>query len=97
MGADDAGRSGRCSHEPTDYLSHQGVRTKNEDPIPVSFSIVRDAKHSFAAAVEPPGMPTTLVLDQKGIVRLVHVGFHADSSEAALQATISKLLDAPAH
>lgn len=64
---------------------------------PVSFSTVRDAKHSFAAAVEPTGMPTTLVLDRKGIVRLVHVGFHADSSEAELQAAISKLLDASAH
>jgi thiol-disulfide isomerase/thioredoxin len=64
---------------------------------PVSFSTVRDARHSFAAAVEPAGMPTTLVLDRKGIVRLVHVGFHADSSEASLQAAISKLLDASAH
>lgn len=64
---------------------------------PVSFSTVRDARHSFAAAVEPTGMPTTLVLDRKGIVRLVHVGFHADSSEAELQAAISKLLDASAH
>ena len=40
---------------------------------------------------------STGIVDRKGIVRLVHVGFHADSSEAALQAAISKLLDAPAH
>jgi len=64
---------------------------------PASFATVRDAKHAFAAAVEPPGMPTTLVLDRKGIVRLVHVGFHADSSETALQTAISKILDDSAH
>ena len=61
------------------------------------FATLRDAKKSLAAAVEPPGMPTSYLLDRAGIVRLVHVGFHAGSSEKELKAVITKLLNEPAH
>ena len=59
-----------------------------------SFAAPHDAKHSLASAVEPPGMPTTYLLDRAGVVRVIHTGFHAGSSERELEAAITKLLDA---
>lgn len=60
---------------------------------PASFTVVRDANHELASTVRPEGMPTTLLIDAKGVIRHVHKGFHgektADQFRAWIQETLS--------
>jgi len=56
------------------------------------FAVVRDAHQKLVAAVSPPTMPTSFVLDAQGVVRAVHAGFHGDKTQAAYVADINLLL-----
>lgn len=58
-----------------------------------AFPTVRDGEQKLVAAVRPPAMPTCYLLDRKGVLRLVHRGFHGDADAALLRAGILKLLD----
>ena len=58
-----------------------------------AFPTVRDGEQKLVAAVRPPAMPTCYLLDRKGVLRLVHRGFHGDADAALLRAEILKLLD----
>jgi thiol-disulfide isomerase/thioredoxin len=58
-----------------------------------AFPTVRDAGQKLVAEVRPPAMPTCYLLDRKGVLRLVHSGFHGDADAALLRAEILKLLD----
>jgi cytochrome c biogenesis protein CcmG, thiol:disulfide interchange protein DsbE len=43
----------------------------------VTFPIVHDAGHSVTGKYSPPRMPSSYIVDRKGIVRYVHGGFRA--------------------
>lgn len=58
---------------------------------PVSFPVVRDAAHSLVTAANVNTMPTSFLIDRKGVIQLVHSGFHA-KDEAMLAAKINTLL-----
>lgn len=47
---------------------------------PVSFAVVRDAQARLVAQVRVPTMPTSFVIDAKGVVRFVHTGFHGEET-----------------
>lgn len=59
---------------------------------PVGFPVVRDAAHKLVAAVNVASMPTSVLIDRKGTIRLVHNGFHAKDA-AELEAKIEELLE----
>ncbi len=58
---------------------------------PLTFTVVPDKKREIAARYQPPKMPSSYMIDKKGIVRHVHAGFRA-SDAAALEAEIKALL-----
>lgn len=60
---------------------------------PVSFAVVRDAGMKLVQRVDVPTMPTTFVLDGRGIVRAVHAGFEGDATRDRLHAQIAALLE----
>jgi cytochrome c biogenesis protein CcmG/thiol:disulfide interchange protein DsbE len=50
--------------------------------MPLSFPIVHDSAHGVSGKYSPPRMPSSYVVDRKGIVRFVHGGYRAeDASE----------------
>jgi peroxiredoxin len=57
----------------------------------VSFPIAHDKGHKVADRFKPPKMPSSYVIDRKGIVRHVHEGFHAKDA-AAFDAEVAALL-----
>jgi len=58
-----------------------------------SFATVRDAQQRLVKRVRVPKMPTTYLIDRKGVVRFVHEGFQGESTERALRAHVRQLLD----
>jgi cytochrome c biogenesis protein CcmG, thiol:disulfide interchange protein DsbE len=58
---------------------------------PLSFSVVHDRGGSVASRYAPTKMPSSFILDRKGIVRHVHAGFRA-SERAALDKQIGALV-----
>lgn len=59
---------------------------------PLSFPIVHDARGEVAGRYEPPKMPSSYVIDRKGLIRHLHAGFRA-SDKAALERELKQLLD----
>jgi thiol-disulfide isomerase/thioredoxin len=57
------------------------------------FATVRDPEQKLVAAVQPPAMPTCFLIDQHGVVRAVHTGFHGRSTIRELRNEIIKLLE----
>lgn len=57
----------------------------------LSFPNAHDAEKAVAEKLDPPRMPSSYVIDQKGIVRHVHAGFRA-GDEAKIEAEIRALL-----
>jgi cytochrome c biogenesis protein CcmG/thiol:disulfide interchange protein DsbE len=57
----------------------------------VTFPIVHDEDHRVADRFKPPRMPSSYIVDRKGIVRHVHGGFRPDDA-ATLEAEIKALL-----
>jgi len=57
------------------------------------FATVRDAKQKLVADVKVPGMPTCYLVDRKGVLRMIHGGFHGDASVRELREEISRLLE----
>lgn len=60
---------------------------------PVSFRVVHDGGKAVAGRYAPAKMPSSFLVDRKGIVRHVHAGFRA-SDRAAMEREISALLSA---
>ena len=58
-----------------------------------SFPTVRDGAQKLIAEVRAPAMPTSYLIDRKGIVRSVHSGFHGDATLKALREEITRLLE----
>ena len=55
------------------------------------FPIITDVKGKFPELYKVEGMPTTLLIDKKGIVRFRHTGFE-DKEKKAIIAEVKKLL-----
>ena len=52
------------------------------DKLKVTFPVVHDAGHAVTGKYSPPRMPSSYVIDRKGIVRYVHGGYRAgDAAE----------------
>ena len=62
--------------------------------IPVSFPIVLDTAHAVAGRYSPPRMPTSFIVDRRGIVRHVHAGFRS-SDAPAMEREVAALVAQP--
>jgi len=58
-----------------------------------SFPVVHDKAHGVAGRYEPSRMPSSYIVDRKGIVRHVHGGFRAEDA-GKIEAEVNALLDA---
>ena len=47
----------------------------------VSFPIIHDASHAIANRYSPPKMPSSYIVDRRGVIRHVHEGFRAGDAE----------------
>ena len=57
----------------------------------VSFPQIHDANHSLADRYSPPTMPSTYIIDRRGVVRHVHAGYR-DGDARQLERQIRDLL-----
>ena len=57
-----------------------------------SFPLLHDSEHKSAAAFNPGTMPTSYLIDRKGIVRHIHTGFKGNKTEKEYAAEIEVLL-----
>jgi cytochrome c biogenesis protein CcmG/thiol:disulfide interchange protein DsbE len=55
------------------------------------FPLVWDEGKAIAGKWQPKSMPSTFVVDKKGIVRFVHLGYH-DGEEAEIEKEVKSLL-----
>jgi len=63
--------------------------------VPVSFPVVHDARHQVAGRYSPPRMPSSYIVDRRGVVRHVHEGFRSGDA-AVIERQVRALLDQPA-
>jgi len=57
------------------------------------FVTVRDGGQKLVSAMKVPGMPTCYLIDRKGVLRVIHSGFHGDASVRELREEITRLLE----
>jgi peroxiredoxin len=55
------------------------------------FPLVWDKDKSIAGKWKPPTMPSSFVVDKKGVVRFVHVGYH-EGEEKEIETELKSLL-----
>lgn len=58
---------------------------------PVSFRIVHDGSHQVADRYQPPRMPSSYLIDKRGVIRYVHAGFRSGDADA-MEREIQQLL-----
>ena len=58
-----------------------------------SFTTVRDGNQKLVAEVRAPAMPTSYLIDRKGVLRAVHTGFHGAETVRSLREQILGLLE----
>jgi cytochrome c biogenesis protein CcmG/thiol:disulfide interchange protein DsbE len=61
------------------------------DTYGAKFTLGWDEDKTLAKAYKPPTMPSTFLIDRKGVVRFAHVGYH-DGEEAEVEKEIKELL-----
>jgi len=59
---------------------------------PVRFALALDRAGACPAAYQLPGMPTSFIIDKRGMVRAVHAGFRA-SDAPEIRRQLSEALD----
>ena len=59
--------------------------------VSVDFPVVHDGRHQVADRYSPPRMPSSYLIDQRGVVRYVHAGFRA-SDASHIEQEIRRLL-----
>lgn len=59
---------------------------------PVSFRVVHDGRRRVADRYDPPSMPSSYLIDERGVVRYVHEGFRA-SDARAIERQVKRLLE----
>ena len=52
------------------------------EKLKLSFPIVHDSDHLVSGRYKPPRMPSSYVIDRKGIVRHVHEGYRASDAKS---------------
>jgi len=57
-----------------------------------TFSLAHDAGHQAAGFFNPPSMPSSYLVDRKGVIRYVHAGFRVAKTEAEYVTEIEALL-----
>lgn len=57
------------------------------------FPLAHDSAHKVADFFNPPSMPTSYLVDRKGIIRYIHLGFHGGKSETEYVTEIETLLN----
>jgi thiol-disulfide isomerase/thioredoxin len=62
------------------------------DKMKASFSLVHDSGKRAAAFFGPPSMPTSYLIDRKGVIRHIHTGFEGSKTEAKYTTEIEALL-----
>lgn len=67
---------------------HQAFAAKNKAP----FTLVHDSSHKAAEFFNPPTMPSSYLVDRKGLIRHIHKGFKGAKTEAEYVAEIEALL-----
>ena len=90
-----------------DKLSAKGLKivgisedeSDDKDKIPgfgetfgAKFTLGWDEDKTIAKAYKPATMPSTFIIDKKGVVRFAHVGFH-DGEEVEVEREIKELLE----
>jgi peroxiredoxin len=55
------------------------------------FPLVWDDGKNIASKWKPPSMPSTFIVDKKGVVRFVHFGYH-DGEEAQIEKEVKSLM-----
>lgn len=58
-----------------------------------TFSVVRDSKQALASAAEIEVMPTSFLVDEKGVIRSVHYGWRGGETAEELEREIVELLN----
>jgi len=58
-----------------------------------AFPTVRDGAQKLVAEVKVPTMPTSYLIDRKGVLRAVHSGFRGAETVRSLREEITKLLE----
>jgi cytochrome c biogenesis protein CcmG, thiol:disulfide interchange protein DsbE len=61
--------------------------------LPLDFPIVHDAAHAVSGRYKPSKMPSSYIIDRKGIVRHVHGGYRSEDAskiESEIRALLSK-------
>jgi thiol-disulfide isomerase/thioredoxin len=58
-----------------------------------TFSTVRDGTQKLVGEVKVPAMPTSYLIDRKGVLRSVHSGFHGSETVNKLREEITRLLE----
>lgn len=66
----------------------QGFASKNKAP----FTLAHDSQHKAAEFFNPPTMPSSYLVDRKGMIRCIHKGFKGAKTEAEYIAEIEALL-----
>lgn len=59
---------------------------------PVTFATTRDAGQKLVAAAGVESMPTSFLVDRKGVIRFTHVGFRGAETVKQLKQEIEQLL-----
>ena len=59
---------------------------------PVTFCVVRDAKHELVKATDVSTMPTSFLIDRAGKVRFTHSGFLGKATAKQYQDEVAQLL-----
>jgi thiol-disulfide isomerase/thioredoxin len=62
------------------------------EELSVTFPIVWDKEKKTAEVYKPPKMPTSYIVDQKGIVRHIHAGYTAEEADV-IMGEVDKLLE----
>jgi thiol-disulfide isomerase/thioredoxin len=57
-----------------------------------TFTLAHDTGHKAASFFNPPSMPSSYIVDRKGVIRYVHTGFHGAKTEAEYVTEIESLL-----
>lgn len=58
-----------------------------------AFPTVRDGSRKLITQVKVPAMPTSYLIDRKGVVRSMHHGFHGEATVRELREEIIRLLE----
>lgn len=59
---------------------------------PVSFPVVHDADQDVADRYSPPTMPTSFLIDRRGVIRFIHRGFR-DGDDEEITDHVNELLE----